>query len=133
MKKDNDRLSLALHRLHFVSVRLIPGLLAFTAFLNTLLSYLGIDVPILSYIGGVSLIPLAFLYLASYTMRFCLYHRLFLHYVSLNWVLNIIDYYIGIPVSDKDMFLLYMLITGIFIFLIVYSYVRSRNEHLICK
>ena len=103
-------------------------LLALTALLNTLLSYFDIDVPLLSYIGGISLLPLLFLYLSSYVFKFCEYHRMFLHYVSVNWILNIIDYYWGIPVSNKSLFLLYMVITGIFLFLILYYHQKEVKK-----
>ena len=116
MEENIDRRRL--YRVEVYTIKVIPMLLALTSLLNTVLSYFEIDAPILSYIGGISILPLLFLYLSSYVFRFCLYHRLFLHYVTLNWILNIIDYYWGIPVSDKSLFLLYMVITGIFLFLI---------------
>jgi hypothetical protein len=86
------------------------------------------EVPLLSYIGGVSVLPLLFLYLSSYAFGFCSYHRMFLHYVSLNWVLNIYDYYIGIPLSDKELLLMYLIITGIFLFLILYLHQKSLKD-----
>lgn len=107
-------------------LKVIPVLLAFTSLLNTILSYFDIDVPLLSYLGGISILPLIFLYLSSYAFRFCEYHRMFLHYVTINWALNIIDYYIGIPLSDRDLFLLYMIITGISLFVILYLYRIKR-------
>ena len=101
-------------------------LLALIALLNTVLSYWDIDIPLLSYLGGVSLFPLVFLYLASYAFKFCECHRMFLHYVSLTWVLNIIDYYIGIPVSDKELFLIYMIIACVFLFVILYLHLHRK-------
>ena len=117
-----------LHNLEIKTIKVIPMLLALTALLNTMLSYFGIDLAILSYIGGVSIFSLVFLYLSSYAFEFCECHRMFLHYVSLNWVLNIYDYYIGIPVSDKELFMLYMIITGIFLFIILYLHLRTLKN-----
>ena len=117
-----------LYKSVIVAIRVIPMLLAAVAVLNTVLSYFGIDAPILSYIGGVSLFPLVFLYLSSYAFRFCEYHRMFLHYVSVNWILNIYDYYIGIPVSEKGIFMLYTIITCIFLFLILYYHQKCRKD-----
>ena len=114
-----------LHNLGIKVIKVIPMLLALTALLNTLLSYFYMEVPMLSYIGGVSILPLLFLYLSSYAFGFCSYHRMFLHYVSLNWVLNIYDYYIGIPLSDKELLLMYLIITGIFLFIILYLHQKS--------
>lgn len=117
-----------LHNLEIKVIKVIPMLLALTALLNTLLSYFYMEVPLLSYIGGVSILPLLFLYLSSYAFGFCSYHRMFLHYVSLNWVLNIYDYYIGIPLSDKELLLMYLIITGIFLFIILYLHQKSLKD-----
>jgi hypothetical protein len=103
-------------------------LLALVHLFNTLLSYFDIDVPLLSYIGGVSILPLLFFYLASYAFRFCEYHRIFLHYITINWILNIIDYYWGIPVPDKELFLIYMVIAGVALFLALYLYLKTKNR-----
>lgn len=117
-----------LHKLLLLTLKVIPMLLALVCLLNTLLSYFEIDLVILSYIGGVSILPLIFLYLSSYAFRFCEYHRMFLHYVALNWVINIYDYYIGIPLSDRDMLALYLIVTCIFLFVILYLYLKSRKK-----
>lgn len=114
-----------LYKIELYSIKTIPVILAALCLLNTILSYFYIDVPLLSYIGGNSLFTLAFLYLSSVVFRFCVYHRMFIHYIALNWVLNIIDYYIGIPLSNKDLFLMYIVITGIFMFIILYLHLKK--------
>lgn len=126
MKDTNDRL--LLHKVLILLIKIIPIVLAMLTILNTTLSYFYIDLPVLSYIGGVSVLSLVFFYLASYVFKFCEYHRMFLHYITLNWVLNIVDYYWGIPVSDKGMFLIYMMITGIFLFIIIYLYLKTKKK-----
>ena len=45
-------------------------ILAFTALLNSILSYFNIDLYILSYIGGISIFTMVFLYLSSYVIVF---------------------------------------------------------------
>lgn len=117
-----------LHSIVLKLLKIIPMLLALTALLNTLLSYFYVEVPLLSYIGGVSVLPLLFLYLSSYAFGFCSYHRMFLHYVLINWVLNIYDYYIGIPLSDKELLMLYLIITGVFLFIILYLHQKSLKN-----
>jgi hypothetical protein len=95
-----ESLSKYLYKVELYVLKIIPVILAGIFFLNTVLSYFDIDLIILSYIGGVSLLPILFLYLSSYVFKFCAYHRMPLHYIVLIWALNIIDTYIGIPVSD---------------------------------
>lgn len=119
MEKE-EKLNKSLYRIELYLIKVIPMVLSGIALLNTVLSYFYIDVPLLSYLGGVSVLTIAFLYLSSYVFKFCAYHRMFIHYITLNWVLNIIDYYIGIPLDNKELFMMYMIITGIFLFIVLY-------------
>lgn len=122
-----ESLNKSLYKIELYLIKVIPMVLSGIALLNTVLSYLYIDVPLLSYLGGVSVLTIAFLYISSYVFRFCAYHRMFIHYITVNWVLNIIDYYIGIPLSNKGLFLMYMVITGITLFIILHYHVKSKE------
>lgn len=106
-------------------------ILAFISLLNSILSYFGIDLYILSYIGGVSIFTMLFLYLSSYVFKFCEYYRMFLHYIVSTWIINIIDYYVGIPISDLEYLCLQMIIAGISLFIILYLYVKSHQKPII--
>lgn len=119
--------SLKLHKITIGTLKVIPMLLAFTTLINQIFSFFGIDLEVLGYIGGVSLLPMIFLYLASYCFKFCNYHRMFLHYVVVCDVVAIIDYYIGIPVSSITLFLYILIFTGIMLFIILYMY-GNRNR-----
>lgn len=115
-----------LYKLELYLIKIIPMLMAGIYLLNTILSYFTIDIPVLSYISGTSLFNLIFLYLSSIVFKFCKYHRMFIHYITINWVLNIIDYYIRIPISNRDLFLRYMIIAGISLFIILYLYIKRK-------
>ena len=117
-----------LHKFTVLVLKFIPMLLALISLINTILSCFGIDVPALSYIGGVSLLPLLFLYLSSYVFRFCSYHRIFLHYVAVTEMINIIDYYWGFPISDRGMLMAYVIITGVFCFLLLYYHQKCKKD-----
>lgn len=117
-----------LHKIGLIILKLIPMLLAFVYFINTVLSYYNIDTTLLSYIGGMSLIPLVFLYLASYMFRFCSYHRMFLHYILITDIINIYDYYIGIPLNILSLISLHMIFLCIAMFLTLYLYM-TKGKH----
>lgn len=117
-----------LYKIELLMLKLIPMILAFTALLNSILSYFGIDLYILSYIGGISIFTMVFLYLSSYVFKFCEYHRIFLHYVVITWIINIIDYYIGIPVTDLEYLCLQMVVAGVSLFIILYLYVKHNKR-----
>lgn len=123
-----------LHKLTIGVLKVIPMLLALTTLLNQTLSYFGIDLEVLGYIGGVSLLPIIFLYLASYCFGFCSYHRMFLHYVVVCDILTLFDYYVGIPVSDVELFLINLIIAGISLFLVLYLHQHDKcNKSATCK
>lgn len=107
-------------------LKIIPMLLAITTIIGTLFSFFNINPSVLSFIGSVSLFPLLFLYLASYAFRFCIYHRMFLHYIVANNILVYADYFFGIPVSDLSLLMLHMILIGLFLFLVLYFYRKEK-------
>lgn len=117
-----------LYRMELGLLKILPMLVALIYFINILLSLFGIDLVILSYIGGISFIPLIFMYLSSYVFKFCEYHRMFLHYIVLDNIISIIDLYIGIPVSTKWIILIHIILFGICLFVILYLYLKSRRD-----
>ena len=117
-----------LYKIELRLLKIIPMILAFTALLNSILSYFNIDLYILSYIGGISIFTMVFLYLSSYVFKFCEYHRMFLHYIVVNDTINIYDYYIGIPLDNLQLFSLQMIIAGISLFLILYLYLKHKRD-----
>lgn len=118
-------LSKGLYKAELYLIKTIPMLFAGVSLLNDVLSYFCIDLPILSYIASVSILTLAFMYLSSIVFKFCIYHRMFIHYTAVNWLLNIIDYYIGIPLNDRALFIVYMSLAGITLFIILYLKFRK--------
>ena len=110
----------SLYKLELYSAKVVPILMAGITLANTVLSYYDIDAPCLSYIGGVSLLVVIRFYITSYTYRFCAYHRMFLHYIVVSTTLSIYDYTYGIPITDRNMFTLQLIIAGVSLFVILY-------------
>ena len=109
-------------------LKLIPMLIALCYWLNTTLSFMGIDAPIFSYIGGMSLLPLLFVYLSSFVFGFCAYHRMFLYYVLVSDAASYYDLYIGIPMDDRTLFMVEEIATGLFMFVVLYLKIFRRHE-----
>ena len=120
-------LNRVLHKLVLYSVKVIPAVISGIYILNTVFSYFYIDLPVLSYI--VQYLFIAFMYIGSYAFKFCSWHRLFIHYIFLILTINIVDYHFYLPISDRGMFLLYGILTGVFIFLGIYL---RFNAHRHC-
>lgn len=117
-----------LYKVQLYMLKVIPMVMAFCYLLNSVLSYFDIDLYFLSYLSSCSICMVVYLYISSYVFRFCEYHRMFLHYIVVNTAINTYDLYIGIPLSDLEMLALYMSITGITLFIILYLYVKSNKK-----
>lgn len=122
------RLNKALYKIELYLLKIIPMFTALLYLANTVLSYIGIDLVIFSYIAGMSFIPLLFMYISSYVFKFCEYHRLPLYYIAVNNVMSIVDYHYGIPLDNLELFCLHMIIAGIALFLILFLYVKSHKR-----
>lgn len=128
--EENSLRNKSLYKIELYLLKVMPMLLAAIYLINTVLSYYDIVLPALSYIGGLSFIPLLFMYISSYVFRFCSYHRMFLHYVVINDLINLIDYYYTLPISDWELLILHMSIAGISLFIILYLYVKSHSKNV---
>lgn len=126
MMKEEKSIDKVPYKIMLIALKVIPMLLALCAVANILFDFFGIDSGWLSMVGGISALPLLFLYLVSYVFRFCIYHRMFLHYILASNILTWLDYYIHIPLSNSIWFMVHMFVIGIFLFLILYYYRKEK-------
>ena len=107
-------------------LKILPMLIAGLYLLNTALSYFDIDWPIISYLANFFL--WLFVMVASYRLKFCEYHRMFLWYIFTNNILCIADTEIGLPISNWNYFILHIIVAGIFLFLVLYFHQKCRKK-----
>lgn len=69
-----------------------------------------------------------FIFIASYVFKFCLWYRMLLYYILIINGLNTLDYYVGIPLSDFNLLILYLLIASITLFTILYIHVKHHKK-----
>lgn len=120
--------SKALYKIQLYLLKVISMVMAFICLLNSTLSYFDIDLPILSYIVGNSILTIVYFYITSYVFRFCSYHRMFMHYTTITWIINIADLYVGIPIGDLPYLLIQLIVAGICLFLVLYLYAKSHKK-----
>ena len=118
----------ALYKIELLVIKVIPFIIALCYLLNVVLSYIGLDTLILSFLGGLSVFPFIFLYLSSFVFRFCIYHRLPLYYIIVSECINYYDNLVGIPIDNKSLFTLNLIIAGVFILLIVYFKFKQHES-----
>lgn len=116
----NKQLNIKLYKLLILSSKVFPILIALCYLLNVVLSYFGMnDVP-LNYLGGMSFIPLLYLYITSYTLKLCNYHRIYLHYIVLIDIINILDFYYFIPLNNLEYMMLFLILFILAMFITLY-------------
>ena len=122
-----------LHKILLLVIKTLPMLISVFYLLNTVLTYMGKNTIIISFISGVYIIPLVFMYLCSMVFKFCFYHRMFLHYILICNIITYLDYKCKLPLTEFELLMLYMIISGISLFLILYAYVTRFNKGSITK
>jgi hypothetical protein len=116
-------LSLKLVKLLRIYLKLIPIVIAILSFVNCVLCFLGIESKILAH--AFLFLLIGFVYIASYVLKFCEYHRISLHYIVIIYIINCYDYYIGIPINYIELFMMYSMIT--FLAIIVGIYLKLKH------
>ena len=120
-----------MYKLELICVKYVPILIALITLIDVILYYFDIDFELINYIAGTSFLTMIPMYISSYVYKFCEYHRMFLHYIVVNKVVMMIYLYIGIPLGDFMLLVLYLIIAGIFAFLALYlhqKYGGRKND-----
>ena len=82
-----------------------------------------------SIIGGIGLIPLIYLWIASWCFRFCFHQKIFLYYLTLINCINIIDEYYVLPIDTYNYYIIGYITFGCTIILYaILKYRENRNK-----
>lgn len=109
-------------------LKILPMLMAVMYLANTVLSYFYIESRTFSYLSSLGIIPWAFIMAASYRLKFCEYHRMFLWYILVNNLICWADEKYSLPIDNWNYFLLHISIAGVFLFLVLYFHQRCRRN-----
>ena len=109
-------------------IKIIPILIAILLLTSTLLSYFEINTASIAYI--IALLVWLFLYLSSFVFKFCRWHRIFLYYIFVLYLIDWIDFTFIIPLSLRPMIAMQIGIAGIFILIGLYCYKHDKHP---CK
>lgn len=125
-----------LYTLEIKSTKYLPVIIAVLYIVNTTFSFNGYDIEEFAIIGGMSLLPLGKLYLDSFTYKLCVHHRVFIYYILLHNLISSIDYYTNYSlIEDRVLFLIYIVLFGIFTLLYIilkrrYDFSRKYGSKL---
>lgn len=128
---ENKFINKNLYKIFIILIKYIPNILAIIQILGLILSYLKITSFFLTCLGGTSILFLILLYILSYLFNFCGIHRLSLYYITTTNIISIIDWYIGLPISFIARYILYTIITGLFMLgCIIYWFTHKNNPKI---
>lgn len=129
VKEEKSVRSKVTHKVLILVVKYIPMLISIFYMLNTVLCWIEIDTPVISNIAGVSLLTWLFLYLSSIVFQFCIYHRMFLYYILVTDLINIYDFYLGIPISTVQLLSVHSVIISVLLFLLLYIHIKNHDKN----
>lgn len=124
----NTTVNKTYYKIFLSYIKYVPNLLAIIQILCLILSYLKVTSFVLTCIGGTSIIFILLLYGISYVFQFCGTHRFSLHYVSIITGLTIFDWYVGIPLNIEALYILYAIITGVFMTSWIIIWYKNRKN-----
>ena len=125
---DNTYLNKHLYKAFLIFIKYIPLALAAMFLSGIICNYIGFTVPALIYIGGTSYTFLGLLYLISFVFKFCILHRIPLHYVTIGNVFGMLDKYCSFSLSTLTMFRIYFILTGIMAIVYIWFVYKNRNK-----
>ena len=127
--EENSRLSNYHQSKLFIGfLKILPMLMAVLYLTNTILSYFYIESRTFSYLSSIGIIPWVFIMMASYRLKFCEYHRMFLWYILFNNLICWIDEKYTLPIDNWNYFILHIIMAGIFLFLVLYFHQKCRKK-----
>lgn len=129
VKEEKSVRSKVTHKVLILVVKYIPMLISIFYILNTVLCWIDIDTPVISNIAGVSILTWLFLYLSSIVFQFCIYHRMFLYYILVTDIINIYDFYLGIPISTVQLLSVHSVIISVLLFLLLYIHIKNHDKN----
>lgn len=119
-----EKLQHSLYKIELHWIKIIPMVLSALTFVDTILSYLCIDTPVIAYINA--LLVWLFLYLSSFVFKFCRWHRMFLYYLLVEGIINWYDYTYIIPLNLKTMIVIQLFIVMSFVSIGLYLHKHDK-------
>lgn len=109
-----------------IFIKYTPWVIGLYYLIVSILSCYGINVIALSSVFSIGVIAILLVICLSLILQFCIWHRLPLYYAAIIEVLNGIDYYLLIPIPNKLMLIVYLIIFGIFI--LIGAYIKNEQN-----
>lgn len=125
---NNTLKSKSLYKLTLIVLKVLPMVMAVGFVLSNTIPRINPYLNMAVHTLGLITPPFLFMYLSSYVFRFCSYHRIFLYYILTVQLITVIDWYIGIPISNEEIRNVIRYITGGFGIMAIILYIKHRID-----
>lgn len=116
-----------LNKILVLFIKFYPIVISIGYFVNILLHYFDIEYLLIDYTILHSISSIMFLYICSAVFSFCLYHRIFIHYILIQDILSYYDNVYTIPVSDKQFLYIQMSLLFIVLVIALRNYIKKKE------
>lgn len=99
----------ATYKIFLYLVKILPFVISCFYFIYNLLACFDVEIIFISMFSGTSILTILMFYMISYIFRFCIYHKIFIHFILLNNVLNVIDYYCKYNIVNVSTIILFII------------------------
>lgn len=118
-----------LRKLSIIFIRLAPVLLAIKILVLLLAEYFVVSSLLIGLVSSITDLLIAIgLLILSLTFKFCIYHRLMIYYVFVSYISYIVSILFGFSLTNIIFVSLFLCLTIIVIFLVVYTYLRYGDK-----
>lgn len=118
-----------LRKLSIIFIRLAPVLLAIKILVLLLAEYFVVSSLLIGLVSLITDLLIAIgLLILSLTFKFCIYHRLIIYYVFVSYISYIVSILFGFSLTNIIFVSLFLCLTIIVIFLVVYTYLRYGDK-----
>lgn len=118
-----------LRKLSIIFIRLAPVLLAIKILILLLAEYFVVSSLLIGLVSSITDLLIAIgLLILSLTFKFYIYHRLIIYYVFVSYISYIVSILFGFSLTNVIFVSLFLCLTIIIIFLVVYTYLRYGDR-----
>lgn len=117
-----------LYKLFISLIKFLPITLSVIHIIALIINYIGFKTTLLACLGGSSILFIGLLFIISFVFKFCYLYRIPLWYITIMNIMNIIRFFIGIPIDLELLYRIYLIMTGFFTTLFIGYMYKNRNN-----
>lgn len=116
------------HKIFISSLKYFPLIMAISYVASSILLFLGIPI-LCTWLWGTSLLSTIFILIASYTFKFCNYHRIFIYYSLGVEIFKNILFVVGVNVLTTYSLLLIIISFFIVCCIALYQHLKQNGHN----